>query len=252
MKTSILARSVLSLTLALAFSACNKPAERPSALSASLNGKVMQISDLSEITSSSAAGVYSSSGASNLSNLNSPKLKQLKMDATAQMVLDKVSNLSHKKAIEDQMGQGAVAFVVLRDQIKIMKVVNQLNTTDPNNRVESLSYVSKLKELSKTSDIQAQNKLQGDIQELAFMSPSEVNMKNGNNNEKFGLVEVTSIKVTKYGTLEDKRNDYGERTSIQDISPKPFEMSTHIVLGDEVGSDDSSASAPDLSSAPAQ
>jgi hypothetical protein len=215
----------------------------------------MQISDLTEITNDSAAGVYSASGTADISSLNSPSLKQLKMAGGAQMVLDKVSDLAHKKTIEDQMGQGAVAFVILRDQIKIMKVVSQLNNTNPDVRVASMSYMKKLKDLSRTSDIQAQNKLQGEIQELAFMSPAEVNMKNGNDNEKFGLIEVTSIKVEKYGTLEDKRNDYGERTSVQDISPKPFEMSTHIVLGDEIGADDSagsSSAAPELGAAAAQ
>jgi len=124
-----------------------------------------------------------------------------------------------------------------------MRVVKELVTTDPETRINALAYFKKMKDLSKTSDIQAQNKLQSEINELAYMSPDDVNRKNGDEAEKFGLIEVTAIKVAKFGVMEDERTDYGERKSVQNISPKPFEMSTHLVLGDEVGAEDASAEA---------
>ena len=245
MKTQNLVRQISIVGVAVScmvLSACNKPSERPSVMNASINGKVLQISELSEVTGEKQ-NVYSANGIMDL-EISSAELKQIKMSGTAaQKVMDKVSDEANKMTLQNHMKNGAVAFVILRDQIKIMRVVKELVTTDPETRINALAYFKKMKDLSKTSDIQAQNKLQSEINELAYMSPDDVNRKNGDEAEKFGLIEVTAIKVAKFGVMEDERTDYGERKSVQNISPKPFEMSTHLVLGDEVGAEDASAEA---------
>ncbi len=48
------------------------------------------------------------------------------------------------------------------------------------------------------------------------------------------MVELTSLKVEKFGTLENDTDDYGQRKHFLVVKERPFEMATHIVIGGEV------------------
>ncbi len=211
---------------AMLFSGCNKPAERPSIIDSSIASNLMELKDLGEITSTEKM-VYSTSGKVDISGY-AGSLKQAKIEGKVDAIVKKIKSESSKAAIEEQLKIGVIALVVLDDQIKVLKVTSQTsNTLD--SQVTSLSYLSKLKTLSKTSEAQSQANIVSELEVLKYKSPAELN-------ETFGLSEVAAIKVVQHGNLDNARNDYNEKKSILKVIDRPFDVSTHIVVGEEIGS----------------
>ena len=228
MKKNLVFTSVilaLSGTVIL-FSGCNKPSERASIIDASISANLMELKELGEITSD-AKIVYSTSGAVDISGY-AGSLKQAKLEGKVDEIVKKIKTAATKKAIEEQLKIGVIALVVLDDQIKVLKVTSQTsNTLD--SQVTSLTYLSKLKALSKTSEAQSQASLVSELELLKYKSPADLN-------ESFGLSEVAAIKVVQHGNLDNARNDYNEKKSILKVIDRPFDVSTHIVVGEEIGS----------------
>lgn len=217
----------MASTLVL-FSGCNKPTERPAVVNSKIASKLYAISDLAEVTSSANA-VLVQGGEKDLKLMASAKVTQTKLEGSKALeILKKVTEDASKKALDEQLKTGAVALVVLADQIKILKVVAEVNNNIDTN-ISSLSYFGKLKALSKAVDAKAQADLVSELETLKYKSPADLN-------ESFGLVEITSIAIQKYGVLDNEKNDYNEKKSLLNIIDKPFEVSTHILVGEEVGS----------------
>lgn len=215
----------LSIPLML-FSGCNfKPTERESKMNPEAAAKIVAISDLGEITSENKA-VYNSAG-SNL-DIADKTLKQSKAEGKVKMILDKVTEEGTKAALEAHLKTGVVALVVLNDQIKILKVVPE-TVSSSSVAVTSLTYMKALKTLVKSSDKAQQQSLISQLESLKLKSPEELD-------EKMGLVELTAIKVEKAGIIDNERTAYGEKKSFTNVIEAPFEMATHLLIGEEIGS----------------
>ena len=238
-------KHVLSLTLgltavAIVFSGCNKPTERPSKMDPEIEGKVMEMSKLGagEITGSSKAVLFTGSE-KDLSAMNSESvtLSQVKLEGDLEKITQKVTTPAKAAAIAEHLSQpnGVIAIVVLETEVKILKVTPEVTNSNPAYIVSSLQLFDAMKAMSRTSNAQTQAELAQKMDEVKFKSPAQLG-------EKFGLVELASVKVEKYGVLEDKRTEYGERMSITTLNQVPFEMSTHLILGDEVGAESEAAS----------
>lgn len=227
MKKNLVLTSVIlgMATTVILFTSCNKPTERPSIVDSKIAANLIELKELGEITSE-AKLVYSSSGQSEISY--AAGLKQAKLEGKADVIVKKIKTEGTKKAIEDQLKTGAIALVVLDDQIKILKVTSQTsNTLDT--QVTSLTYLAKLKALSKTSVAAQQASLVSELEVLKYKSPADLK-------ETFGLAEITSVKIVQHGHLDNARTDYNEKKSILQVFDRPFEVSTHIVIGEEIGS----------------
>lgn len=220
-------------TVAVTMTSCNKPTERPSTMDKAIAGKVMELKELSEITGQSKTVFYSGSE-KDLSQLGA-SLKQVKLSGKVEEVTKKIATASKAAALSEQLKDGVIAIVVLERHIKVLKVVKETTNTNMDEVVSSIQLYDAMKSLSKASQPQAQSALSQKIDELRFKSPSDLG-------ETFGLVELASIKVEKYGVLEDLKTEYGERRSVLGLVQKPFEFATHIILGGEEGAADEGAS----------
>lgn len=227
MKNNLILTSVIlgMTSAALLFTGCNKPTERPAIIDSAIAANLMELKDLGEITTDKT--VYSSTGKADISGY-AGSLKQTKLAGKVEELIKKIKSEGTKSAIDAQLATGVIAIVVLDDQIKILKVTSQTsNTLD--SQVTSLTYIGKLKALSKASEATSQASIVSELEMLKYKSPAELN-------ETFGLVEITAIKVAKHGNLDNVRNDYNEKKSILNVIERPFDVSTHIVVGEEIGS----------------
>lgn len=231
-------KHVLSLALgltaaAVVFTGCNKPTQRDSVMDKEIAGKVMELSALKEITSASAEApktVLYAGSEKNLSALNSEAvtLSQIKLEGDIEKITKKVTTPTKAAAIAEQLKEGVIAIVILESEVKILKVTPEVTNNNPDYVVSSLQLFDAMKAMSRTSNPQMQAELVQKMDQVKFQSPAQLG-------EKFGLVELAAVKVEKYGVLEDKKTEYGERMSIQTLTQVPFELSTHIILGAEVG-----------------
>jgi glycerol kinase len=224
---------VISLGATATFlTGCNKATQRESVVDSTISANVFQMKDISEITGSSNT-VYSSSGDVDLKamSVEGKALDQQKVEGKVQDLLAKVK--IHKKDIDAQLKDGAIAIVVLNDQIKIMKVTPDTTGAD----ALSLRYMKALKSLSVSTNPQEQAKLQSDIQNFKSECPAAAH-------ENFGVAELASLNITSFGVLDNKKTAYGERMSILTVVPTQFQFATHIVVGDEVGAPAASDTAP--------
>lgn len=227
-KNIILTSVILGMSAAsVLFTGCNKPTERPSVVDSDIAANLVELKDVGEITSDKKI-VYSANGKADIASF-AGSLKQVKLEGKVADLIKKVKTEATKKAIEDQLEKGAIAIVVLNDQIKILNVVSQ-TSSNFDMQVTSLNYLSALKALSKTSEAAAQASIVTQLETLRYKSPADLK-------QTFGLAEVTALKVEQHGNLENDRNDYNERKSILKVMARPFEVSTHIVVGEEIGSE---------------
>lgn len=236
MKKQIILTSVvtgIALTGAL-FTGCQRPTERPSVVNSKIAANLFEVKDLSELTGEKSKTVFYQGSEKDISKFAG--VNQAKLDGTkAQDIIKKVKSPAAKAALDEHLKTGVVALVVLDDQIKVLKLVPETFSTFEN-KVTSMAFVTKLKALSKTSDVKVQNDLFKQLNDLQYKSPAELG-------ETFGLVEIAAIKVTNYGVLDNEKTDYNEKKSTLNIDKKPFEFATHIVIGDEIGAAADEASA---------
>jgi|GEM_PF-6618401 len=239
-KNIALTTVILALTTApLLFTGCNKPAERPSAVNTGVAPNLYAVTDFSEITTADVKSpktvYYSGEKKTEMLAQNGDKkpmdasLKQVKIEGKVQDLLKLVSKEDTKKMLEDHLKTGVIAVVILNDEIKVLKVVPEtISTFDLT--LLSLTYLSTFKAYVKTSDKVNQSSLVSQLNTLRYKSPADLG-------EKFGLAEISSIIVKKHGNLDNERNDYNEKKSILNVIDSPFEVSTHLVLGTEVGNE---------------
>ena len=231
-KNIILTSLVFGIATALV-TACNKPTERPSVVHKDIAGKLFAMNELSEITS--GAALYSGSDATETEVLKmDDSLTLMEIEGRNQDLLNLVKNKKTKKALKAHLANGAVAVVVLDNEIKILKLVKETHSNLEGLNLTSLRYLSRLKELVKTSDKLAQNGLVSELESIKHISPADLN-------EPFGLSQIAAIKIEKHGVLDNEKTDYNEKKSVLNLVEAPFEVSTHIIVGDEI---DGSAPAP--------
>ncbi|MEQ1722057.1 MAG: hypothetical protein ABL930_02710 [Pseudobdellovibrio sp.] len=234
-KHAIIFTTLLGMTAtATLFTGCNRPTAREATVNSKIASKLFAMEDLAEVTGKEAA-VYVQGGKKDLKISADAKLSQTKLEGSAtEKIFKKVIKDETKAALADQLKTGSVAIVVLDDQIKIMKVVaDTSNSVDT--QLSSLSYMAKMKQLVK-ANANAQAALVSELEVLKYKSPAELG-------EKFGLVEITALKIEKHGVLDNEKTDYNEAKSILNVVAKPFELSTHIIVGDEISSGSEEASA---------
>lgn len=230
----------LTKTLALGFSAtallmmtsCYQPAERAAVVDKAIAEKVVEIKAVSEVVGSKS--VYVSGGNKQaVADLDS-SIKQIKIEGTkVEALLAKVTGATTKAALDEQLKNGGVALVVLGDQIKILKVTNDLDLALDYD-VLSSKYLGKLKELSKAADVQQQSALAREVRDLMHVAPRKLD-------EKFGMVEITALKIEQLGVLDNDRTDYNEKKAVLKVQARPLSAATHMVVGGEVGASDESA-----------
>lgn len=233
-KNIMLTSAILSLaTTSLLFTGCNKPTERPSVVNSTISASLYAMKDLNEITAAndkSPKTVYfSGEEKPEVSKLDG-SLKQVKIDDKVQNLFNLVSGQATKKMLVEHLKTGVIAIVVLDDQVKILKVVPETSSSFELT-LTSLSYLSKLKALVKTSDAKAQASLVSQLEDIKDKSPAQLG-------EKFGLAEISAIIVKSHGHLDNERTPgYKEKKSILNVIESPFELSTHIIVGTEVGNE---------------
>jgi hypothetical protein len=302
MKKNILFCSALLLAL----SGCNKPKERAAIMNKDVDGKVFAVSELGELTGSAKTVIIKSASKDSIKAMDD-KLKIATTDGKIGDLLKKVKAENTKGALDDQLAKGAIALVVLKDQVKIFKVVSVVAPTDPakqdpppdqtpaippkqdpppdlppkqdppadpanpaqppanppadpaqpvtpptpppaialpaeeslDSNLESaaapqqlltFNYLSRLKAQSKMSDATAQQAAQNDLDAAKLQTPEQAG-------EKYGFEEITSLCVDKVGILDNERTDYGEKKSTLNVIEGPFDMATHILVGDEPTAD---------------
>ncbi|MGZ3690788.1 MAG: hypothetical protein ACXVAX_04760 [Pseudobdellovibrio sp.] len=224
-KNVLLHSSILALTSLLVFSSCgNRPNERPAVMDPKAAANIVAIKDIAEVTNASSKNVVVSTSEKDSVKALDATFKQIKLEGTAiDGILKRVKKPDTRAALDAQLKTGAVALVVLKDQIKVLKVTDE-NKINLNYDVLPLRYITDLKALNKTADIQAQSSLQAELGQLKYMPA-----------DKYNFVELTTIKITKFGTLDNERTDYNEKKSLLNVVDSPFDMATHVVLGDESG-----------------
>jgi hypothetical protein len=126
MKTHILFCSALLLAL----SGCNKPKERAAIMNKDVDGKVFAIAEVGELTGSAKTVIIKSASKDSIKAMDKD-LKIATTDGKIGDLLKKVKAENTKGALDDQLAKGAIALVVLKDQIKILKVVSLTSPTDP-------------------------------------------------------------------------------------------------------------------------
>ena len=227
MKTLNVKNSIALVLTAASFfmmTSCQAPAERDAKVNPKVAGDLVEVKSINEVISGKSVYVKGSKKDA-LATLDSG-IKQIKMDGSkVEAILAKISNEDKKDAIEAQLNSGAIAILVLRDEVKILKVTPEVDLT-LNYDILSSKYLSKMKELHKASDVAQQSSKLRELRDLKYISPRA-------QEEKFGLVQMASVKVVKFGVLDNVYSDYNEKKAILDIKETPFEMATHIVLGDE-------------------
>jgi hypothetical protein len=228
-KTIVLGLSAATLLMA---TACSQPAERAAKLDKSIDGKVLEMKEVSEVVGSKS--VYVSGGnKQSLTDLDS-SIKQVKIEGSkVEELLKKVTGAKTKAALDEQLKNGGVALVVLGDQIKILKVTNDLDLALDYD-VLSSKYLGKLKDLSKAADVQQQSALAREVRDLMYVAPRKLD-------EKFGMVEITALKIEQMGVLDNDRTEYNEKKAILKVQARPLSTATHMVVGGEVGAADESA-----------
>jgi hypothetical protein len=230
MKTTIKNITLGLTTLAvLSLVACNQPAERKAVVDKAIAENLVEIKSVSEVIGSKS--VYVSGGNKpSVSELDS-SIKQVKIEGTkVEALLKKVTGEKTKAALDAQLKDGGVALVVLDDQIKILKVTNDLDLTLDYD-VLSSKYLGKLKELSKAADVQQQSALAREVRELMYVAPRKLD-------EKFGMVEITALKIEQLCVLDNDRTDYNEKKAVLKVQARPLSVATHMVVGGEVGAAD--------------
>lgn len=220
----IINTKILALSCLILLSSCgNQLAERKAVPNPKVAANIIALKDAPEITNEKSKNVLVLGGEKDSVKALDASIKQVKIEGVADTILKKVTKPETRTALDEHLKTGAVALVILKDQIKVLKVTAD-TSLNLNYDVFSLRYMSRLKALSKASDPMVITALEAELRELKFDKP-----------EKFGLVEITAIKIDKVGTLENERTDYNEKKSLLNVADKPFEMATHIVIGNEVG-----------------
>lgn len=226
MKKIILTSVVLGMTAtAVLFTGCNRATQREAVVNSKIASNLIELSTVSELTAEGQA-VYVQGGEKTLNVAGTFAQNKLE-GSSVEKLIKKVSIDANKNAINEHLKSGAIAIVVLDDQVKIMKVVPD-TTHSFGMQLTSKAYISKLKDLSKEVNPQAQAQMVTELDALQFQTPAQLN-------ETFGLVEVTALKVEKHGVLDNEKTDYNEAKSVLNISDKPFAVSTHILVGAELG-----------------
>jgi hypothetical protein len=265
---------LLASTL-LVFAACNKPAERTAVVNSKIASKVFAISEIPEITSSKKAILVSGGENADVKKMDG-SLKQTKIEGKADAIIKKITSEAPKADLEKHLKSGAVALVILKDQIKVLKIVadatapaptpapqgtapdaakpssadaaaeaapqanseaaphanseaapQAIEAAGPAQELLTMKYLTKLKEHAKSSDARAQAAMEGELAQAKAERPSQIG-------ETYGFIEVASIKVEKFGVLDNERTDYGEKKSLLNVIDTTFELATHLLVGDEI------------------
>lgn len=227
MKKNII-KTTLVLGMALTsilMTACNKPTERPSVVNKAAAANLFAINDLADITNKAALYSGGKTTETEIKKMDA-SLKLMKIEGRNKDLLNLIKNEDTKKALETHLETGAVAVVVLNNEIKILKIVKETHSSLDGLNLTSLRYLSKLKQLVKTTEKAAQNSLVSELESIKHIAPADLE-------EVFGLSQIASIKVAQHGFLDNEKTDYNEKKSILNLVEAPFEVSTHILVGDD-------------------
>ena len=226
---------------AIFLSSCQKAAERKAELDADTASSIMAMSDITEVTSevkdpkAPPKALYVSAKSEDIDK-KEYGLRQVVIADKADAIMKKVTRDDTKKVVDDQLKSGAVGFLIANDAdgkpvIKIVRVVPDTELSNKyNGDILSMRYMRASKELSKETDGAKQSSLSKSLTALHYKAPKDFN-------EKFGMVEITSIKITKMGIIENLRTEYGEKKSILGLTEKPMGQATHFLIGEEAGSE---------------
>ncbi|MBY0453204.1 MAG: hypothetical protein K2P92_09220 [Bdellovibrionaceae bacterium] len=246
---------VVLAAFAIAATSCNKAAERPAQNDKSIAG-VMEVSKITEVTTESkdpkapVKGLYVKEKTAEIDALGYG-LKQVAIADESDTILKKVTKMDTKKVLDEQLKDGPVGFVIVKGAdgkpvIKVMRVVPDTTLSNKyNGDILSLKYMRGLKDYSKAVDAKAQSDISTSLRAWRYKNPADFG-------EKFGLVEITSIKIKKMGILENLRTEYGEKRSVMGLTEKPMGEATHILVGDEEGSEEEAAAQAEEAKAAAQ
>lgn len=202
------------LVLQLSLVACDKSKEREETIDESIKEKLVQMSDLHDITTDSSKAYFykeTSNGEISLAD----KTAQIKADETVTRVLGMIKKEETKKAIETQMSSGLIAFAIMTDKVKVYKVMMKAKASVEHGAVD-LMDIRKAKKSSL---------------ELGKMNAAAAQIDISETKSDVQYIELASVTIAKSGVLENKRTKYyDEKTSILTVGERPLDVSTHLVL----------------------
>lgn len=202
------------LVLQLALSACEKSKDREETIDQEIKEKLVQISDLHDISSDSTMAYFYRENEDGEISL-ADKTPQIKTNETVARVLGMIGKEEDKKVLESQISSGLIAFAIMTDQVKIYKVMTKAKASAEYETM-SLLDIRKAKRASLENGQMTMAAAQTDITE----SKGDIQ-----------YVEIASLTISKSGVLGNKRTKhYDEKTSILTVDERPLQVSTHLIL----------------------
>ena len=251
--------SVAFFFLTFVTMSCDKAKDRPLKVDTKTSADLIQISNIHDVTSDkNAAFFYRENKNNDVSSVD--KTQQVKADTDIEKILSKIKNETHKNEITEHLKNNLVAFMVTEEnsvkKIKIFKVV----TTDTENTETMKSTTAALKqnglaeknneiiidknkiESTQTSNLNDNSYTLDELKQMKNLdhSTSETMQTQSNEQDDIEFVEITSIEIKKAGVLDQQKTDYNERTSILEVVERSLDLSTHLVLGDEISTEPAS------------
>lgn len=219
MKTVNLFTFTLVLTQVILMG-CDNPKQRPEVINKAIQGKLVAIADLHDVTSSETAKAYFYQQNANENVRQLDKTKQIQIDENIMKVISLVKKKDTKAALDAHLTKGLISFVVLPTQIKIFQIVTKSQLPEENKSNSSQS-INQLKQLKKAT------------LEIGKMSTASLDVTESKNDVEF--IELAAIQIEKTGVLENEKTKYyDEKMTVLNVVERSLDLSTHLLLNEEI------------------
>ncbi len=207
------------LAIQLSLVGCDSPKQRAEVVDQEVQPNLIVLKDAHDMTSTtSKAYFYKTTENKEIKDIDKSTV-QLKNDEIIEKMLAKVTDKTHLEELTNQLTTGLISYVIYGDKVTIYKVLTAEQASADKNADKKQSI----------NDLRA---LKKDILEKNNMTTETLGNEVADNNVKF--IEITSIQITT-GILGNKKTKYyDEKMSTLTVDERPFNLSTHILLGDEV------------------
>lgn len=219
MKTVNLFTFTLVLTQVILMG-CDNPKQRPEVINKAIQGKLVAIADLHDVTSSETAKAYFYQQNANENVRQLDKTKQIQIDENIMKVISLVKKKDTKAALDAHLTKDLISFVVLPTQIKIFQIVTKSQLPEENKSNSSQS-INQLKQLKKAT------------LEIGKMSTASLDVTESKNDVEF--IELAAIQIEKTGVLENEKTKYyDEKMTVLNVVERSLDLSTHLLLNEEI------------------
>lgn len=238
MKKLSLSKKLILATLPLMLFSCGTPIDRDALLNPKVSGKMITLSNVSDITkeANSSSALYSKTSkpaaaattstptiglaASNGTTATATNGSGKEINADVQKIIGLVASADRKAFLDKHLSSGGlIALVVHGDNIRIYGVSDR-------------ATISKI--ASGPSDLTLSDLKKAKNSKIA-KSALTAQTREGEPTEAIHFIEIAAIEIEKSGVLESEKSEYGETKPLLNIVTNlPIEVSTHAILKDEL------------------